>query len=72
MRCFVLFTRFYNPIPISMEKNNMYFDTHKAKILKDLYRPSPNLARFIKSLFTVVLSGQSPVSGSAVNKRKFH
>jgi hypothetical protein len=55
-----------------MEKNNMYFDTHKAKINKDLYRPTPNLTRFIKSLFTVVLSGQSPLGTSAVNKRKFH
>ncbi len=50
----------------------MYFDTHKAKILKDLYRPSPNLGRFFKSLFTVVLSGQSPLGNSAVHKRKFH
>ena len=55
-----------------MEKNNMYFDTRTAKIHKDLYRPTPNLARFIKSLFSVVLSGQSPVSGSAAYKRKFH
>jgi hypothetical protein len=50
----------------------MYFDTHKAKILKDLYRPSTNLSRFIKSLFTVVVSGQSPIGYSAVHKRKFH
>ena len=55
-----------------MEKNNMYYDTHKAKIFKDLYKPSPNLTRFIKSLFTVVVSGQSPLGNSAVYKRKFH
>lgn len=55
-----------------MEKNNMYFDVHKAKILKDHYRPSTNLARFIKSLFTVVLSGHSPLGNSAVHKRRFH
>ena len=55
-----------------MEKNNMYFDTHKAKIHKDLYRPNTNLFRFFKSLFTVVLSGQSPIGTSAANKRKFH
>ena len=55
-----------------MEKNNMYYDTHKAKILKDLYKPSPNLARFIKSLFTVVVSGKSPLGNSAAYKRKCH
>jgi hypothetical protein len=71
MRCFVL-PPFKNPIPISMEKNNMYFDTRKSKIFKDLYRPTPNISRFIKSLFTVVLSGHSPVGTPAVYKRKFH
>lgn len=55
-----------------MEKNNMYFDTLKVKINKDLYRPTPNLGRFIKSLFAVVLSGQSPVGAPAAYKRKFH
>jgi hypothetical protein len=70
MRCFVLII--CEPKPIPMKKNNMYYDTHKAKIFKDLYKPSPNLARFIKSLFTVVLSGQSPLGRTAVQKRKFH
>jgi hypothetical protein len=54
-----------------MEKN-MHFDTRQAKIHKDLYRPSTNLTRFIKSLFTVVLSGQSPLGSSAAHKRRFH
>lgn len=71
MRCFVS-SHSKNPIPISMEKNNMYFDTHKAKILKDLYKPTPNISRFIKSLFAVVVSGHSPVGTPAVYKRKFH
>jgi len=55
-----------------MEKNNMFFDTHKAKIHRDLYRPSTNLGRFIRSLFTVVISGQSPLGRPAVYKRKIH
>jgi hypothetical protein len=59
-------------MPISMEKNNMYFDVHKVKILKDYYRPSTNLTRFIKSLFTVVFSGQSPFGNPAAHKRRFH
>ena len=72
MRCFVLYHAVLTSIPISMEKNNMYYDTNKARIFKDLYRPTPNLTRFFKSLFTVVLSGQSPLGSSAVHKRKFH
>jgi len=55
-----------------MKKNNMYYDTQKAKIFKEDYRPSPNLLRFVKSLMTVVVSGQSPIGKSAAEKRRFH
>jgi len=55
-----------------MKKNNMYYDTQKAKIFKDEYRPSPNLLRFVKSLMTVVVSGRSTIGSSAAEKRKFH
>jgi hypothetical protein len=71
LRCLILHS-VLTPMPISMEKNNMYFDTRKAKIFKDLYKPTPNLSRFIKSLFTVVVSGQSLLGTPAVYKRKFH
>jgi hypothetical protein len=50
----------------------MYYDTQKAKIFKDEYRPSTNLLRFVKSVMTVVVSGRSPVGRSAVEKRRFH
>ena len=56
-----------------MKKNNMYYDTQKAKIFKDEYRPSPrNILRFMKSVMTVVVSGRSPIGKSAVEKRRFH
>jgi hypothetical protein len=40
----------------------MYFDTHKSKIYKDIYRPSSNLSRFFKTILSVIIIGQSPVS----------
>ena len=48
-----------------MKKNNMYYDTHKAKIYKDIYRPSPSPTRFLRTLLSVILLGQSPVGSSS-------
>ncbi len=54
-----------------MKKNNMYYDTHKAKIYKDIYRPSSNPARFLRTILSVILIGQSPVgSGSHYPSKK--
>lgn len=53
-----------------MEKNHMYYDTHRTKICKDIYKPSPNLFRFIKSIWTVFMIGESPISKSAYARRK--
>ncbi len=53
-----------------MQKNFMYYDTHRAKICKDIYRPSSNITRFIKSLLAVILIGRSPISGHSFSKRK--
>jgi hypothetical protein len=55
-----------------MKKNNMYYDTQKAKIFKDEYRASPNILRLVKSVITVFFSGQSPIGKSAAEKRRFH
>jgi hypothetical protein len=52
-----------------MQKNTMYYDTHRAKICKDIYRPSSNLFRFAKSLLSVIMMGQSPISASPVKHR---
>ncbi|MDR3714409.1 MAG: hypothetical protein P4L51_16475 [Puia sp.] len=54
-----------------MKKNNMQHDTHKAKIYKDIYRPSTNPGRFLRTLLSVILMGQSPVgSGSYLHPKK--
>ena len=55
-----------------MKKDSMYFDVHRAKINKAIYRPSSNLVRFAKSLIAVIMLGDSPISTSAYSKRRFH
>jgi hypothetical protein len=62
-------TRRYKPAftdckGIIMEKNNMYFDTHKVKVYRDIYRRSSNPYRFLGSLFSIILEGQSPVTST--------
>ncbi|HSZ85738.1 MAG TPA: hypothetical protein VK787_06890 [Puia sp.] len=46
-----------------MQKNNMYFDTNRTKIYKDIYRPSSNFFTFFRSILSVILSGH-PVAGN--------
>lgn len=58
--------------PISMQKNTMYFDTHRTKICKDIYRPSSNLVRLFKTVVAVLMSGSSPISHSALTRKKMH
>jgi len=55
-----------------MKKNNMYYDTQKAKIFKRYYRPSSNLTLLLKSLLSVFVSGKSPIGTPAFQKRKIH
>jgi hypothetical protein len=55
---------------MSMKKNHMQFDVRKAKIYKDIYRPSPNPSRFLSTLLNIILHGQSQV-GSHDFSRKF-
>jgi hypothetical protein len=55
-----------------MEKNPMYYDVHRAKIHKTIYRPSSNIVRFVKSLLAVVMLGSSPISATSYAKRKLH
>jgi len=47
-------------------KNRMYFDTSKAKIYKEIYRPSTNIFHLIRTLFSVILFGQSPVAKTPI------
>ncbi|HLX90772.1 MAG TPA: hypothetical protein VKR32_03765 [Puia sp.] len=51
-----------------MQKNNMYFDTHKAKIYRDIYRPSSHFSRFFKSIICVILSGRPVVGDPAYHR----
>lgn len=53
-----------------MKKNNMYFDTHRAKVYKAQYRPSSNIFLFLQTVFTVLLEGQSPMGGTPSYMRK--
>lgn len=53
-----------------MPKNSMYYDTHRTKICKDIYRPSSNIALFFKSLLSVILIGNSPISNNSFTKYK--
>ncbi|MBC7850295.1 MAG: hypothetical protein H7Y31_11195 [Chitinophagaceae bacterium] len=53
-----------------MHRNSMFYDTHRTKICKDIYRPSSNLTRFIKSVFAVIMVGQSSISNTSYAKRK--
>jgi len=45
-----------------MKKSNLQFNARKARIYKDIYRPSSNLSRFLGTILSVILQGQSPVS----------
>ena len=55
-----------------MNKNPMYYDTHRTKICKNIYKPSPNLFRFFKSIWAVFMIGESPISKSAYSRRRIH
>jgi|RhiMetdeSRZDD1v2_1073273.scaffolds.fasta_scaffold02233_3 hypothetical protein len=55
-----------------MEKNPMYYDVHRAKIHKTIYRPSSNIVRFVKSLLAVVMLGNSPISATSYARKRPH
>lgn len=50
----------------------MYYDVHRAKIHKTIYRPSSNIVRFVKALLAVLMLGNSPISSPSPVRRKFH
>ena len=45
-----------------MNKSHMSFDTRNTKIYKDIYRPSSKISRFLGTILSVILVGQSPVT----------
>jgi hypothetical protein len=42
-----------------MKNNHMEFDTRNTKIYKDIYRPSFRINRFIGTILSIILIGQS-------------
>jgi hypothetical protein len=46
---------------MSMKKDHMQYDVRKAKIYKDIYRPSSSPSRFFGTLLSIILHGQSQV-----------
>jgi hypothetical protein len=55
-----------------MKNNPMYHDVTRAKIHRTIYRPSSNIIRFVKSLFAVIMLGNSPISTPSPVRRKFN
>jgi len=53
---------------MSMKNDQLQYDVRKARIYKDIYRPSSSLSRFLGTLLAVILQGQSQV-GSAYRRR---
>jgi hypothetical protein len=45
-----------------MKNDSMRFDTRNTKIYRDIYRPSSNISRFLGTLLSVILLGNSPVN----------
>ena len=47
-----------------MKKDHMHYDVRKTRIYKDSYRPSSNVSRFLGTLLSIILHGQSQVGTS--------
>lgn len=60
----------FYPKPISMKKSTMYYDVHRAKVYSGIYRPTFNLVNFLRSIVTVLMVGQSPISTPGYAKRR--
>jgi hypothetical protein len=44
-----------------MKKDHMQYDIRNTRIYKDIYRPSSNPSRFLGTLLSIILHGQSQV-----------
>ncbi|ULQ51843.1 hypothetical protein [Flavihumibacter fluvii] len=53
-----------------MKKNDMYYNTHAIKINQDNYRSGLDLSRFFKYVWSVMLSGESPIEHRPLYARK--
>lgn len=48
----------------------MYYDTNLARINKNIYRADLNFIRLLRSVFTILLIGRSPVGTSAYSRKR--
>jgi hypothetical protein len=50
-----------------MKKDHLQYDVRKAKIYKDIYRPSTSPSRFLGTLLSILLHGQSQMGNPDVH-----
>lgn len=53
-----------------MKKDHLHYDTRKARIYKDMYRPSSSPFRLLGSILSVLLQGQSRIGNPDVYGRR--
>jgi hypothetical protein len=53
-----------------MQKHYLHYDARKARIYKDIYRPSSSLAHFFGTLLSILFQGQSQVGGNNLRLHK--
>ncbi|MET0299026.1 MAG: hypothetical protein ABW036_04665 [Flavitalea sp.] len=53
-----------------MRNNSIHYSTTRVKTCRDMYRPSSNIALFLKSIMSVILIGRSPID--RMPRRKHH
>jgi hypothetical protein len=53
-----------------MKKDHMQYDVRNTRIYKDIYRPSPNPSRFLGTLLSIILHGQSQVGSANYHLRR--
>ncbi|HEV9036654.1 MAG TPA: hypothetical protein VGQ51_08540 [Puia sp.] len=53
-----------------MKKEQLKHAVRKTRIYKGIYRPSSNLSRFLTTLLSILLQGQSPAGGSFTDRRR--
>jgi len=47
-----------------MKNEQLQYEVRKTRIYKGIYRPSSNPTRFLTTLLSIILRGQSQVGGS--------
>jgi hypothetical protein len=53
-----------------MKNNHLQYEARKARIYKEIYRPSTSPFRFLGSLLSIILQGQSRIGHSEVYGRR--